>query len=574
MNKNATVEKFKEQNRKIALLLDKLKEFVVKGEKLGVIVDRSIDNKLERITNLIGGEARLKIALIGGFSEGKTSIAAAWMERLDKNTMKISQQESSDEVNVYIVDEDIELIDTPGLFGFKEKINDAGAVEKYREITKKYVSEAHLVLYVMDSANPIKESHREELVWLFRELNLLPRTVFVLSRFDEVSDIEDDWDYHENLNIKKSNVIGRLKNVLNLSNQEEEELQIVGVAANPFGMGTSYWLQNMDQFKKISKIETLQEATRKTISHNGGYVPLVYEMQHSVIQDVLLRQMPEVKAQKQEIDKAVDALEENCDSLEKNINGIEKNIPIVQQNLLKSINSYFDDLIVQARGCGINTVQAFLDAEIGKEGCIMYSHLQNEIARKTKSIEADIDKTTLEFNANLNQFDSAVAGLSKKGLSYLTSNSKTLFNSQNVLAVRDGVVGLGKMMGADLSKVLKFKPWGATKLANSLGNVVAFVGMFMEIWGEYKEKKAEEEFHAAMNKFIEDMGKIQKEIIEMINSSDFAEKFFPAYVSLKENLDLEKKNIRDYKDKQSQFNNWCQEGVVIEAEFTELSSHI
>ena len=574
MNQNATVEKFKEQNRKIAQLLYKLKEFVAKGEKLGVVVDRNIDEKLERITNLIGGEARLKIALIGGFSEGKTSIAAAWMERLDKNTMKISQQESSDEVNVYIVDEDIELIDTPGLFGFKEKINDAGALEKYREITEKYVSEAHLVLYVMDSANPIKESHREELVWLFRTLNLLPRTVFVLSRFDEVSDIEDDWDYHENLSIKKSNVTGRLKSILSLSNQEEEDLLIVGVAANPFGMGTSYWLQNLDQFKKLSKIETLQKATQKAISHNGGYVPLVYEMQHSVIQDVLLRQLPEVKAQKQEIDKAVDALEENCDSLEENIKGIAKNITTVQQNLLISINSYFKELKVQARGCGLDTVQTFLDAEIGKEGCIMYSHLQNEIARKTKSIEADIDKTTLEFNANLNQFDSAVAGLSKKGLSYLTSNSKELFNSQNVLAVRDGVVSLGKMMGTDLSQVLKFKPWGATKLANSLGNVVAFAGVLMDFWDEYKQQKAEEEFRIAMNKFIEDIEKIQKEIIEMINSSDFAKKFFPAYVILKENLDIEKKNIKDYKDKQNQFNNWCQEGVVIDAEFTELNSRV
>ena len=39
MNQNATVEKFKEQNRKIAKLLFKLKEFVAKGEKLGVVVD-------------------------------------------------------------------------------------------------------------------------------------------------------------------------------------------------------------------------------------------------------------------------------------------------------------------------------------------------------------------------------------------------------------------------------------------------------------------------------------------------------------------------------------------------------
>ena len=58
------------------------------------------------------------------------------------------------------------------------------------------------------------------------------------------------------------------------------------------------------------------------------------------------------------------------------------------------------------------------------------------------------------------------------------------------------------------------------------------------------------------------------------SSSDFAEKFFPAYIILKENLNTEKKNIKDYKDKQNRFNNWCQEGVVIDAEFTELSSRI
>ena len=55
----------------------------------------------------------------------------------------------------------------------------------------------------MNSTNPIKDSHKEDLQWLFRELNLLPRTIFVLSRFDEVADVEDENDYMQNLNIKK-----------------------------------------------------------------------------------------------------------------------------------------------------------------------------------------------------------------------------------------------------------------------------------------------------------------------------------------------------------------------------------
>ena len=63
---------------------------------------------------------------------------------------------------VYEVDDNFVLIDTPGLFGFKEQFNaDINAMEKYKDITRKYVSEAHLVLYVMNSTNPIKDSHKD-----------------------------------------------------------------------------------------------------------------------------------------------------------------------------------------------------------------------------------------------------------------------------------------------------------------------------------------------------------------------------------------------------------------------------
>ncbi len=65
-------------------------------------------------------DQKLKVALVGGFSCGKTSIAAAWIERLDKS-MNIDHQESSDEVKIYNIDNEIELVDTPGLSGLKKK---------------------------------------------------------------------------------------------------------------------------------------------------------------------------------------------------------------------------------------------------------------------------------------------------------------------------------------------------------------------------------------------------------------------------------------------------------------------
>ncbi|GAA9049692.1 hypothetical protein BTM469_05730 [Helicobacter pylori] len=167
--------------------------------------------------------------MVGGFSEGKTSIAAAWIERLDKS-MKIDHQESSDAVKIYNIDNEMELVDTPGLFGFKEKEHDSGKIERYKDITKKYVSEAHLILYALNPSNPIKKSHKDDLNWLFRTLNLLSRTIFVISRFDEE-------DYNKRFKTKKENIQNRLNDLISLSEKEKESLSIVAVAANPFNEG-------------------------------------------------------------------------------------------------------------------------------------------------------------------------------------------------------------------------------------------------------------------------------------------------------------------------------------------------
>lgn len=251
---DSTLEQFHAKRTNALNLLRRLQEFLAQGAELGVAIDPSLMSKLANATEHLAHN-KLTIALIGGFSEGKTSIAAAWMERLDQSSMRISQQESSDEVKVYEVGEDFVLIDTPGLFGFKEKYNaDIRAIEKYKDITRKYVSEAHLVLYVMNSTNPVKESHTDDLLWLFRTLDLLPRTVFVLSRFDEVADVQDEGIYQEKLQIKRENVQGRLRAAIGASDEELSDLSIVAVSANPFDLGTEHWLGHPQEFKALSHI--------------------------------------------------------------------------------------------------------------------------------------------------------------------------------------------------------------------------------------------------------------------------------------------------------------------------------
>lgn len=116
---NETLEQFKRNQKRNQEILQKLLDLVKTGEKYGIKVEESLKDKIRNAIKNVADQ-KLKVALVGGFSEGKTSIAAAWIDRLDES-MKIDHQESSDAVKIYNIDNEIELVDTPGLFGFKEK---------------------------------------------------------------------------------------------------------------------------------------------------------------------------------------------------------------------------------------------------------------------------------------------------------------------------------------------------------------------------------------------------------------------------------------------------------------------
>ncbi len=314
---NETLKQFKENQKRNQENLKKLLDFIHTGEKYGIKIEKSFKAKINSAIQSTTDQ-KLRVELVGGFSEGKTSIAATWIERLDKS-MKI--------------DHEIELVDTPGLFGFKEKIADSGKIERYKDITKKYVSEAHLILYALNPSNPIKESHKDDLNWLFRTLNLLSRTIFVISRFDEEADIEDEEDYNKRFKTKKENIQNRLNDLIFLSEKEKEGLSIVAVAANPFGWGLEYWLKHKEEFQKLSRIKTLQDATQKKIKENGGKLTIIEEAKKSVIQDVVCKQVPLAKKEQQNIKRELEYLNKAMEKRLKELQNLKGEISQARINL-------------------------------------------------------------------------------------------------------------------------------------------------------------------------------------------------------------------------------------------------
>lgn len=554
--KNETLEQFKRDQKRNQEILKKLLDFVHTGEEYGIKVEESLKDKIHNAMENVAGQ-KLKVALVGGFSEGKTSIAAAWIERLDKESMKIDHKESSDEVKVYDIDNEMELVDTPGLFGFKVKEHDSGKIERYKDITKKYISEAHLILYALNPSNPIKESHKDDLNWLFRTLNLLSRTIFVISRFDEEADIEDEEDYNKRFEIKKENIQNRLNDLISLSEEEKESLIIVAVAANPFDLGVEHWLKHQEEFQKLSHIKALQDATQKKIKENGAKLTIIEEAKKSVIQDVVYRQMPPAKQALQDINREMEYLNKTLEKRRKDLQNLNNEISQARIHLKEFIIRYFSDLISQVSGTSLETFNDFVTREIGDKGINIETKVQNEFERQTQGIVNEITKIETGFNADMSFFEKHAGTFGRIGIDLLKQSK--FINATNIKAARDGIVAVAKFTGIDLA--LKFKPWGAVNLAGSINKALPLIGLAFETWDSYNKYQKQQEFEKAKEEMKSNFDGQKQEILALINDETrFKQTCFPSVFELEETIQTCEENVKKTQECAQGLEKWIQTG--------------
>ncbi len=556
--KNETLEQFKANQKRNQENLKKLLDFIHTGEKYGIKIEESLKDKIRNAMENVAGQ-KLKVALVGGFSEGKTSIAAAWIDRLDKS-MNIDHQESSDAVKIYDIDNEMELVDTPGLFGFKQKEHDSGKIERYKDIAKKYVSEAHLILYALNPSNPIKDSHKDDLNWLFRTLNLLSRTIFVISRFDEKADIEDEEDYNKRFKTKKENIQKRLRDLISLSEKEKEGLIIVAVAANPYDLGVEHWLKHQEEFQKLSRIKALQDATQKKIKENGGKLTIIEEAKKSVIQDVIYRQMPLARKEQQEIKREMEYLNKTLEKRRKEIQNLNSEISQARIHLREFITRYFSDLIAQVSGTSLETFNDFVIREIGDEGINIETRVQNAFERETQGIFNEMAKIGTSFNADMGLFEKHAGTLGKIGINLL--NQSGFINATNIKLARDALVATGKFVGMDLA--FKFKPWGAVKLAGNLNKALPLIGIAFETWDSYNKYQKEQEFEKAKEEMKSHFDGQKQEILALINDETrFKQTCFPSALELEKSFQEIEEKIKKTQECDQEFEKWIQTGEDI-----------
>lgn len=571
--------------QKILQKLNSLYEIVKHGENIGLDFQFILE-KLERMKKVVD-DGVVKIVLLGSFSDGKTSAIAGLLGKLE-DSMKIDETESSDEITVYRplgLKKGFEIVDTPGLFGSKEKSIDGHSI-RFSDITKNYISEAHIVVYLCDAVVPLKDSHVEIVRKVLRDLNKLDSTIFVINKMDETDvDMLDDDDYAHVSEIKKNNLISRLRSTINLTPDEEKKLRIVCISADPKGKGLKYWLEKWQDYKKRSRIDLFRNAVDDVVEETDA-LKVKADTSDNTVKEMLDAVCQGIDAECLPMKRAVDSSKQTIMSLEDDADHLKKDLQLNKQNANRRLIELQNRLISEINGMNQDAFGPFIEKEIGvqtnKENGkseVSFWILENSIRQIFEECGAnnqsaiDLMDKKVDFEGRFSESNRIVDDALKKGLEKGAAEGAKYFGNVNVNAE------MVKNARNVLAKGYKFKPWGAVKFAGKLNNLAKgfakvlekaplIIAAVVEVWSwgsKYRDNKKLMDLKENLKKVVNDLF---AEYSTLMNDSEYFDNLAPGYVELvnvikaqKDELEKLQRKIDDLEKFKARYDKWVQDNV-------------
>lgn len=520
--------------------LESLEAILRQGEHYGLDFKELIQ-KIDRVKSSLS-DSRIRIVLLSSFSEGKTTTVAGLIGRIESN-MKIDNDESSDEIVVYRPNgkaDDFEFVDTPGLFGKKEKEIDGKNV-RFSEITEKYLSEAQIILYVCDAVNSIKESHAFVIEKLIRKFHKLESIIFVINKMDDAGiDLADPNDFARGAQIKKASLVQRLKDTINLTPEEEAKLNIVCIAANPGGEGIDKWLKSPEEYKEYSHIEMLRDKVDSVISASDK-CQLQTATTNASLVDITTSVSAEIQTLAESLAESLTIAKDASKNMAIDLDLLKKDLTQNQKEMTVRLKELKKQLIADIDDASIETISSVLEDEIGVEGkditFYVFNRNVNQIIKECSEAN-DISINTRAENINnqasiQEQAMEKAAGVVSGALKNVNISGETVKSIRNVLA-----------------KDYKFRPWGAIKLGEKATKVLKGVGKGLAVLTEavkwYKDARNQKRLEETKDLLKEEVNKMIAGIYKTFdNDSAYYENFAPSFLQLqsetqKRNEDLQR----------------------------------
>jgi len=486
-------------------------------------------------------DGKLKIALVGAFSDGKTSTIAGFVGHSDPS-MKIATEESSDEIVCYApnnIDADVppcEFVDTPGLFG-----------QKFSQVTKDYISQAHVILYIVNATNPLKESHKDTVAWLMNAMQKFDKTIFVINRMDDVCDYTDNEDFDEKRETKSAYLRANVARYCDIAPDDEriKSLNVVCISSDPGEKGLmndgkghdNYWLteEHREKYELYSRMPNLRGMVSDVVCKT-----LPQELMHDV---ALVAVNEEVRG--------------NCDKLQGEAKQLEEAVIPEIENMVKALDSDLktakDDLRREIRPCRrelesleksvcskirdatLESFNALIEDEIGAGEDVGYK------------IQGDIqDILTDHFGRVITQACEKMSSdieLGEGNVSAAMASIKTGANTIGTLAkgVDKAMIFAGRDLLGKIGIVIKFKPWEAAKWANFASKTLPAVGAVVSLAADIGKMVAQTIQEQKLAKAKSDMiGALQglfKDIyMSLNNETEFYKKLTPQILDMEEQV--------------------------------------
>lgn len=537
-----------------------MEEFNIKSNKLqkltalkqllqkGVEYIPELQSYLGKIDSIVDSinDGEISVVLLGSFSDGKTSAIAGLLGRLEDN-MKIDNDESSDELTIYRpkdLKKGFKIVDTPGLFGTKEReIN--GQNIKFSEITERYISEAHIIIYVCDAVVPLKESHVEIIRRVMRDYHKLDNTIFVINKMDEAGyDLLDEYDFNNGCKIKKENLISRLRSTINLTPDEEKRLHIVCIAADPKGKGLQHWFSKIDSYYERSHIKDLRKCVNAVVNNadTDKLSSSSYETSVSEIVDGLHKA---IAGTEKPVWKAIAKMERDCTEIEEDGKHLKSELTLSRNELRQAINEIKNDAIREINGASLETIGEVISNQLGVQNnqvtfYVFQDKLSAQIEQCCEANANNVNLAAVKIEKAYSMQDAMLNDAVKYGVGQLKNLN---ISGEQIKAVRDVI-----------AKGYKFKPWGAINMGKNItkwaGWIGAGLGVAFELYGWYKKYENQKKLSELKNSLTNAVNDCICNVFKTFESdNEYYKNFAPSYLLLCQKIKERDEEIASLKQK-------------------------
>lgn len=466
--------------------------------------DFEIKERLEATLKEVMEEKRIVITFIGQYSAGKSSIVSALTNR---NDIKIDADIATSSAREYILDDQIILVDTPGLYTGNQEHDD---------ITLEAINKSDMLVYCITNELFDSITIKDYKKWVY-EKNYRNKMLLVINKMSrEVGEYES----------LKENYIYSINRALNP--YDIRDVTSTFIDAKDYLEGVVY---DDEEFIEISRIKDLKNKINKIAAEKGILSKLDTPIKAiSNLIDEALKNSLDNKLDRNQLELVNSILSE----LEDTKSIIRKKSRVIISENLSIIESYANKKAVQIGSESFEFNEYEFNSLIEKT-CLKINDEINEILQE----ENEYLKNKLEdiYDSNLMKvYARDVEALINSGKSDITdlnrieksNNIFKIFNSFDISgAVRKHSIKLGatssQASGTELHKFVKFvgekinykfAPWQAVNIAKNIGKVLGVVGIALQVFSvvanatDDGEEKAYREIQKARRSFKENIDEV------------------------------------------------------------------